>query len=827
MQIKQNNNFISNTPKNNQMKSKFSAEQYNQIYDEEFVSLINSLNESIKEYYKVSKNNITQANSILILYEQQAQAVLNLMNSIVSTSSYENLNELFEQIPKILEVIKQMKINTNSNNNNLNSFFDDAKILFKSMKIKRKEKLNEFNNSNNMNYPHIQTSSDSYNNSSNKDMLGTNLKNDTNNSNNNLPVDNVIFNTINAIYSRIMILLNGFSDFNYMISKINFEESNKFNSLQNNVKKELENLFNFLKKNFGTNVKFLQQNKSSTNINENKLSQRNKINNNNNNQEIERLKKINGMSRNKIIELNNQLKSFKNKIGELEMKNKNLIIKLKNNDKEMMNFENKINSNNMINNNTDFNNALNQKDLQILNLQKQLRVFKKNEDALNVQINNINNQFSEKLGEYEYKITNMSEIITGQKNYIAKLKNELNTKNIENDNLNLLMDSQPQYELNKNIEILKREIKEKNNKINIMNQELINYQRKEKENQKQIAEMNNSIINYENIIKQKDELINNNYINSKDNSDVLKIKLENEKLKKQMEDLKNDKNNYLMQNQRMINGNINSYEMPEMRNQEYLNKINELNQEIQNLKQTLSSLNESKVKLELDINKKNDELEGFKQVIFKLQNKLEKTDDDEESRKKRLHTERSENINNNYQSESNLKDKNHKNTNLNKSFEIPKDSNTQLMDKFLGQLNEAEKKISLLQNKNRELQFKLDEKQVEKDFSGYRTEDYNFSNYEEEFDLKKMVNGAREKNRSEDINIDYPGVQSVKDKYKELLQNMHLLEEQVKILISNISCTNKIKPQITQICQLMRIPQKNVQAILAGKDKKRMLGLIA
>lgn len=50
-----------------------------------------------------------------------------------------------------------------------------------------------------------------------------------------------------------------------------------------------------------------------------------------------------------------------------------------------------------------------------------------------------------------------------------------------------------------------------------------------------------------------------------------------------------------------------------------------------------------------------------------------------------------------------------------------------------------------MQHKNKELQFKLDEKQVEKEFSGYRTEDYNFSNYEEEFDLKKMVNGAREK----------------------------------------------------------------------------------
>ena len=822
MQIKQNNNLISRTPKNNQFKPQFTSEKYNQIYDEEFVSLINSLNESIKEYYKVSKNNISQANSILILYDQQAQAIINLMNLIVSTSSYDKLNELFEQIPKILEVIKQMKINTNSNNNNLTSFFDDAKILFKSMKFKRKEKLNELNNNNNnMNY-HYQTSSDSYNNSFNQEkMFVSNLKNISNNSNNNLPVNNSSFNNINAIYSRIMILLNSFSDFNYMISKINFEESNKFNNLQNNVKKELENFFNFLKKYFINNTKSLQQNKSYNDINENKSNPRSKsAKDKHENQEIEKLKKINVMSRKKLIELNNQLKLYKNKIVELEMKNKNLLAKLKNNDNAMMNFENKIN-NNMINNNQDFNNALNQKEQQILNLQKQLRVFKKNEDSLNVQINNLNNQFSEKLGEYEYKITNMSEIITKQKNFITKLQNELNTKNIEKENFNLLMDGQPQFDLNKNIEILKREIKEKDNKIKAINEELINYQRKEKANQKQIAEMNNNIFNYENIIKKKDELINSNY---KDN-DFLKIKLENENLKKQIVDLKNTHNNYLLQNQGMMNGNINSYEMPEMRNQEYLNKINELNQEIQNLKQTLSSLNESKAKLELDINKKNDELEGFKQVIFKLQNKLEKTDDEEKSLRK-LHTERSESKFNNCQSESNLKDKNKSNKNLNKSFEMPKDSNTQLMNKFLGQLNEAEKKISLLQNKNRELQFKLEEKQVEKDFSGYRTEDYNFSNYEEEFDLKKMVNGAREKNRSEDINIDYPGVQSVKDKYKELLQNMHLLEEQVKILICNISCTNKIKPQITQICQLMRIPNKNVQAIIAGKDKKKMLGLI-
>ena len=34
-----------------------------------------------------------------------------------------------------------------------------------------------------------------------------------------------------------------------------------------------------------------------------------------------------------------------------------------------------------------------------------------------------------------------------------------------------------------------------------------------------------------------------------------------------------------------------------------------------------------------------------------------------------------------------------------------------------------------------------------------------------------MVNGARDKNRSEDINIDYPGEQGIKDKYKTFTEH--------------------------------------------------------
>ena len=813
MQIvqKSNTNFL--TPKtSNKMKSPINKEIVNKIYDEEFVSLINSLNESIKEYYKVSKNNIIEANNILDSYQQQAQIINNLILEINNTSSYEKLDELFDLTRKTLEVIIQMKMNSNSNNKNLAMFFDDAKILFKSMKAKRKEKLIEANND--INKQINQPSSDSYMGSFNSENKFNNrLEDNYFNINNNLNINNnndILLKNINAIYSRVIKILNNFSIYNYVISKVDFEESNKYNNLQNSLKKELENLFIFLKKNLNQG-KSLAQTKSCVDINENTKFKRSKSKPHDN--ELEKLKMINESNKKKLLELNNQLNFYKNKVKELEMRNNSMIIKLKNFEQTKFGFQN---------NNNDVYNELNKKDMQILNLQKQLKVFQMNENSLNAQINNLNDQFTQKINEYEYERANLSQTVLSQKKTISNLQNNLNIKQKELENLkeSTFKGNNNNYDLDKKLEIMNMELKEKQSKINALIQDIKNYQRKEMINQEQIENMNNNIFNYEKIIKEKDDLINNNY---KDNNDVFKIKLENEKLKKQIEELKNSNNNNYLQNQKMINGNINSYEMPN--NQEYTTKINELTQENQELKQSLSLINESKTKLELELSKKNDELEGYKQVIFKLQNKLEQNNDIEEELKKRLNTESNVKALNT-KTETNLREQNQSNKNLNKSFEMPKDANIQLMNKYLGQLNEAERKISLLQNKNKELQFKLDEKQVEREFSGYRTEDYNFSNYEEEFDLKKMVNGAREKNRSEDINIDYPGVQSVKDKYKELLQNMHLLEEQVKILISNINITNKIKPQISQICQLMRIKAENIQAIIAGKDKKKNLGLI-
>ena len=785
MRIKPQNNITSLTPMNTKNRKQIPTERYDQIYDEQFVSLINSLNESIKEYYKVSKNNIIEANSILNTYEQHSQTIQNWMQEIINTQSYDKIEEFFVQVSKVLEVITQMKVNTNSNLTNLNLFFDDAKILFINMRKKRKEKINsnmkntQISNTSNDSYP----SSNQEKNIHNFPKMNMNLYRNTEENNNQL------FNNITKMYSRILKLLDAFNHFNYIISNINVDESNKFNTQQNSIKRELENLFNYLKKNLLINS-FVPKNKSSINIVERKNLRGKSIGDSN---EVEKLKKMNEANRKKLIELNKQISAYKNKILELDMINNSLNMKLKNPDQKMM-----------INTNPDFNNLLKQKDNQIMNLQKQLNVFQNNEKLINNQMNNLNEQLSEKINQYEAKIADFNEKIKNNKKAIIFLQNKLKTKENEIEKLKVSIKNPVNYDMKKKFEILNMELKEKESKINAMNEELIKCQNEEKINQKRIEDMNNNIFNYEKIIKQKDELINNNY---KDNNEVFRIKLENDKLKKQIEELKNiNKNNYLSQNQKNINVNMNSAE-------------------IQELKQNLATINESKTKLELELAKKDEELEGFKQVIFKLQNQLEANKDKEEEQKNRRNIERNV-YNKNFQTEVDIKDKNPSSKNLNKSFEMPKDTNTQIMNKFLGQLNEAEKKISLLQNKNKELQFKLDEKQVEKEFSGYRTEDYNFSNYEEEFDLKKMVNGAREKNRSEDINIDYPGVQSVKDKYKELVQHLHLLEEQVKILICNINITSKIKPQINQICQLMRIRAENIQAIIAGKNKKKMLGLV-
>ena len=297
------------------------------------------------------------------------------------------------------------------------------------------------------------------------------------------------------------------------------------------------------------------------------------------------------------------------------------------------------------------------------------------------------------------------------------------------------------------------------------------------------------------------------------------------------------------------------------KNKELMEKLKE-NNSIKN------SINKDKNDdIEKKIKQKEEELEAINAVVFKLQKDLEKSKEENDANQLKIKSLQKENTSIKNQLErlsttmpkelnalqTQLDEANKKNqliltgnnninimhkiysSNTDRNNKKSKDKNKTLdnydfqpqnYNNLLSKLNEANKEITNLKNKNKELQFQLEEKEVKSAFSGYRTEDMNISNYEEEFDLRKMANGARDKNRSEDINIDYPGIQGVKEKLKELEFKYHNLVEQVKILIGKVAVNQKIKPQVSQICQLLGYSPKTTGRILtSGKDKKKLLGI--
>ena len=980
----------------NLLQSQETKTKYDLIYDDEFVSLINRLNESIKEYYKVTKNNITDASSVLSFYEDQGKSIQELLEQIMNQSGSVEINDMVEQFSKINDIMTQLQINAFSNEKNLNLFFEDAKILFRKMKMKRKQKIIELINNNidaNISINKNNILNDSFSNSFNKVESNFLKKNKIlqeqmsykkiNVDNKNTRPNTRFLLSISNIYLKINRLINKFSEFDNLINKMNNEAFNKYNNLQNSIKKELDSLMNIIKNNVNNNITnniiYDDQNRRSRSI-PNGISK-----------EFENLKQIRQINEKKIEQLNYELNNYKinlenlknlnkisanlnsdyeTKIRELQINNNNLTINLmkaeqliKEKDSLILSYQSnlkKANNNNNINNNLNSEDSMNLKDPQIMQLQQQINIYKNNENLLNEQIANLNNKFQIKINEYESKLSlnndknsSLSRIIIKKNQDVLKLQNENNKYKNEIQQLKKTINSQIpieyqneiqrltndinnyqniiyQYEnkinelsqsksmnlnnkinnnrfsdnlsMQKKFEILNREmqlkeseyinknvkngkiIEELKKKLTQLDKEILNYQKKEKYYEdnnnkyiKQIEDMNNDILHTNKILEQKDELIkklnekksdqisnnnlnlqlqkekkeyqfqleqmqkkyiavkelleeknSNNNINDNNNNENLKMKLidiqlENDKLRKQIEEfsssLKNNNNingNEVLLKDKIISGSGNL-------NNDLMTKRDELTIENKKYKENIA-------KLENDINKKNEELEGLKNVIFKQQNQLEKKDDEFQKQKKEIIRNISSinfhgnegNINN---TEPN-RDKNNMKQNKDKSVDAQKDQNTIIINNLLDKLKDAEKKIYTLKDKNKELRFKLEDKLAEKELSGYRTEDINYSNYEEEFDLKRMVNGAKDKNRSEDINIDYPGIQILKDKHREVLQNMNMLEEQIKILLCNISCNNKIKPQITQICQLMKIPAKNIQLVIAGKDKKKALGLI-
>ena len=787
----------------------------------DMVSLINKLIDSIKEYNKVSQTNNINANQIFSYYEEEQQQIQNLFNDIINNGQYQRVSELYEENNILSKLIEQLKENSNSSLQNLQLFFDDAKLIVQNIRTERQKELKE--NKQNLNIRDTAS-----NISINSGRFGSmNFQ-----------------SQFNKYYIKLKESLNDLAEFNYIIEGIDTNSANYFNNIKENMNKELNNLYNFINN-------FKDNNKSNILPLSPDIDQGNKTTRNNNtnlNMEFENLKIMNQIKTKQIKQLTMQLNRLKmqnnsnvniedsKKIKYLNTDINDSLRKksIKEKDNRAKLLYNKVQKK-QIDANTNYDNIqriMKEKDNQILNLQQLLSTYEQNENNLNKQLDDLNNQFKNKIGQYEKQIILLKNKLAKNNNNNPKIKGEKKQDIIQDNNLDMMKNDSNIISLNnKNMNLIKI-IKQQKATINGLQNQIIIFKNQidqyDQMNKKQLEEMNNSIFKNNKIIEQKDELIkklrekkeiqnsqiNINMSNQTNNNELLLLKLENEKLKKDISMLQLPQNNNNLRNGNNISSlyNTNSQELQQLniglmeennslklKNKQLESKIQLLttnNEQLQNLNDNLKN---QIVNLEQEIEKKKNEIDGLQAFINKLQSKLDAEDM------------------NVPKSNSTIKER--------KNTALTEQENTKKIQKYLDLLNKANKDINNLQKKNKELQFKLEDKQVQEELSGFRTEEANFSNYEEEFDLRKMVNGTKEKNRSEDINIDYPGMQGVKDRNKELKQKMNMLIEQVKILIANVNINSKIKPQINQICQLMRIPAQNIQMIISGKNKKKALGL--
>ena len=124
------------TESNEIIPNKLNLNLNEDFLNEKFVKYINNLSDSIKEYYKLSTNNNIYTTILVNDLEKVLNSSAPISNIIYNINNVPSHNEVSK---KINENFKKLKENINSEELNLKKFFEDAKFIFKKMKNKRKE----------------------------------------------------------------------------------------------------------------------------------------------------------------------------------------------------------------------------------------------------------------------------------------------------------------------------------------------------------------------------------------------------------------------------------------------------------------------------------------------------------------------------------------------------------------------------------------------------------------------------------------------------------------------------------------------------------------
>mgnify|MGYP002857746249 CR=1 FL=1 len=962
--------------------------------DSEFIGFINSLNESIKEFYNVAKYNTKETNAFLDLLEPQWDSIASLLNSISTSDKDENIGKIFEIIIQCKSIVNQLRNNSNLNLNNLTLFFDDAKILFKRMRIKRNESLKAIR--------HSITSKKNKSNYNNDNYV----KNSVTLNNYTLKDNNYLTDRRNSQKlenNRLFSLIKQLKDYDEIIGKFSLKAKNNFINLQkmilNNLNEEDLNSGNkkpylnseilgfnnsFSKNNNNNNIntfelktkyekeinklnlkiKELEKNNENFVLIWNKAKKFDELNQKlqtelikGNNDNINLLKDVdlerrilNLIDTNKNLNL--EIRKLKNGINNLDLRNIQLkqdllgkerdILLLQNESEDKTSIESIIKLKKDMQNLYKENNLLKEKlrNININNINIKANINKNNIDTLNIKIEELSKLLTNKMKQIIFlekenitlknllSDTASSSSNTNNKKFNLQ-NNKINNINVPNNISKLeqmkLSQENKKYK-NSLIQLSKenQELKAQLQNLEINNNYILPLQQELNQLKKIIDENNlnnnNKNSNYEekinnlqNILNEKEALINKyeQYNNNDKNKLIEEIKNKDTIISELKNKLMNNEKQILSLNQILKKNNENNNNTPninskelelvknENKNLEY--NINKLNQEItqltninaknkkeqDNMKQAYNELvtqnvllnkknsellqqinsntnqNLNKEDLSNQIKKKQEEIDGLNTFIQKLSKECEKYREDLENNQAKTNSLQKENASIKKQLERlavempkelnalktqlddankklaeaniNINNTNNKSSVLNnktKSKEKEKEKSNKTFDdgmqpeKYNNILSKLNQEISDLKNKNKELLFKLEDKEVKSQNSRYKTEDLNMSGYEEEFDLRKMATGARDKNRSEDINIDYPGIQGFKDKLKEYKFRIDNLEEQIKILLSKIKITNSIKPTFVQICQLLGYSSNLIEKMTSSeKEKKKILGV--
>ena len=747
---------------------------------------IKKLNIELKKY-QMNDNRYTNYSTIQNDNQKKNKLILalkdNLRNSNIKYNElYSKLNDSQNKIKKLEEENLILKSSTTSLVNKSISFKDQEKNANKTLTIKLNNLIKENSilkkNIESLKYSNPVSLSDfNYRNSQQKngylianqplekevELLRKQLSDEMNKNKELLNKSISMKNKYNSEISQI-------SKRNTELSKLLLNKQNALFKLEKDnldKNKELANLklsLNNLKQN--SNIDQEKQKVIDSYKNNNSKGD---INNNiiieNNKKEIEQLKNLNNTLQDKIKYYQTQIKNIKNELYEKIQEN----IELKNNtDKQMRDMKN------------DYENTIKELEEKNKELESNLGDCQNFNNNLNQQIDSLNQQIVAKdikILELNYQNEQTQNKCSSLEEQNKKISEELNTKKTDDNKIN---------EENQQISILKEELEQQKILSNDLNNELSKIK-----NDKQI--LTKKISNYEN------EILNNNKNNDINEEIKKKLNQEIENLKKENSSLK--LNNEKLSNQLtdILSGN------------KKLNNIN--NEEKEQLKNQIFNMKTDKEKYDNEIKVLKRENEKMKDQIYRLSkslpeeyNELQQQYNDLENKYKNL-----------------VKSK-HDTIKIEQSPAAGSASTGRKNDEKMEELNKAKKEIEQIKKKNMELVRQLEEKEFKKNCYDNKSEE-NVSNYEEEFDLRKMAKGAKDKNRSQDINIDYPGIQAIKEKYRELDFYYNSLEGLVKKLLLTIQCTPKNKTYINELCKIVGLDLETTNKILTNRNKNLLLSL--